>query len=271
MTNSSNVNNQTILNINEKKIKNFESAYKAITNKLIKNSMKNPKMRPAVLLTDKEIKKHKKELEYKQQYSEKNVHQRLYVSCTRKIRSDVERQEKDKIDREKTEASFMPKTNKSKFDSKRRSVNDFLSDMSNFSTRKNMKINEETRIKIITESRVNNSFFNNKGIRSRSPNYSMLTNLYEKGVKKQIQRSVSPESLLLIDRNIAPKINKVSRMLNRDKNVSEILYEDANTRKAKMAERRKSNYSSLNNSPTFNEKKNTSYMVSKVSKELENI
>jgi hypothetical protein len=82
---------------------------------------------------------------------------------------------------------------------------------------------------------------------------------------------VSPDTLLLIDKNIAPKINKISRMLNRDKNVSEILYDDANTRRVKMTERRKSNYSSINNSPTFNEKKNTSYMISKVSKELENI
>jgi hypothetical protein len=271
MTSSSHVDNKTVLNINEKKIKNFDSAYKAITNKLIKNSMKNPKMRPAVLLTDREIKKHKKELEFKQQYSNNNVHQRLYVSCTRKIRSDVEKQEKEKTDRDKNEESFMPKTNKSKFDSKRRSVNDFLIDMSNFSTRKNMKINEGARIKIITEGKVNNSFFNKKGVRSRSPNYSMIKNLYDKGVKKQIQRSVSPDSLLLIDRNVAPKINKISRMLNRDKNVSEILYDDANTRRVKMNERRKSNYSTLNNSPAFNEKKNTSYMVSKVSKELENI
>lgn len=259
------------MNINEKKYKNFDTAYKAITNKLIKNSMNNTLMRPAVLLTDHEIEKHRKELEYRQRKDNgKSVYERLYTSNTRKVKDYIQHLEQDKLEKQQKEERFIPKTNKSKFDSKRRSVNDFLDDMRKFSTRKDMKIEEEARQKYIIETKMVNSYFDKKGNRSRSPDLSKINNLYNNGVKKQLQRSISPQSIPQ-DRNVGPKINKISRKLHRNMNVSEILYDDANKRRLKMSERRKSNYSSINSSSVFNEKKNTSYMVSKISKELENV
>lgn len=121
------------------------------------------------------------------------------------------------------------------------------------------------------ESKIVNSFFEGKKGRSRSPNFSKINQLYNQGVQKQLKRSISPESSKL-NRSVIPKINKRSHLMVRDQNVSEILYTDAVSRKNRLMERRKSSSRRQNKSPqTSNERNNTNYLVSKISKEMQSI
>ena len=179
----------------------------------------------------------------------------------------VLKQQQQRIEEQVKEYSFQPKTNRNKFSDRRRSMQDFITDMEAFSKRKNSKIVEEQQKKKQEESKLNNSFFRARA--SRSPDFTKLNQLYDKGVKKQLMRSVSPEEQT-IDKGAVPKINKKSQKLVRAGNISQILYEDALTRKQKMQHVRNSSFTNVCKSArSSNERVNTKYLVSKLTKELE--
>ena len=205
-----------------------------MSKKLIQNSMNNDYNRPVLLLTNKEIMNHKKDLEYRSnKKNNKSVYDRLYNTSTKNISKFVEQQESQRREKEELETKFIPKTNKnSKFGSRRRSMNDFFNDMKNFNRKKEFKIREKYLRKAVEEERSLNSYFTNKAKskRARSPNLTTINNLYDRGVKKQLQRSASPENKP-VNRSIIPKINKRSHLMVRDKDVSDILYNDASARK----------------------------------------
>lgn len=264
--------------IDETKYKSFKNAYKAMSKKLIENSIQNNFNVPAILLTDKGINNYKKEIKSKVNRSDlgekgeqKSVYERLYNTNIKKISKYVELQEMNRKEKEILETSFKPKTNSSKFGSRRRSQNDFINDMTKFNRNKEFKIRNQLAKRALEEDKIVNSYFSAKKNRSKSPDLSKINNLYNRGVRKQLQRSISPESKP-INRSIIPKINKKSHLMVRDQNVSVILYNDAEKRSNKMKERRKSSFNQSNKSHTSsNERSNANYLVNKISREMQAI
>lgn len=212
-----------------------------------------------------------KRKDYREKGENKSVYDRLYNTNTKKISKFVEDQELKRKEKEIIQTSFKPKTNTSKFGSRRRSLNDFINDIKKFNRNKESKIRNEAMKKALAEDKIVNSYFTAKKNRSKSPNLKTINSLYDRGVRKQMQRSISPESRP-IDRSKIPKINKRSHLMIRDQNVSELLYNEAEKRSNKLIERRKSNFNQSNKSHTgSNEINNTNYLVNKISREIQSI
>jgi len=249
--------------------KNFNIAYSTLSKKLIKNSMVKDKY-PSLLLTNREIKNMKRNEKLQKSKQNKTVYDRLYQTNTKKVSDYSVKLEKQRVEKELQDESFRPRINSSKFDSRRRSMKDFIEDMNHFSHKKESKIMEELRRKQRNESQLTNSFF--KHSCSRSPDFTKLNNLYDKGVKKQRMRSISPEKDSTVEMTAMPKINKKSKLLKRDMEVSEILYNDAQKRQQKMDSKRSVSQKKVApKKSTSNDRANTSYLVSKISRDIEKI
>ncbi|CAI2378801.1 unnamed protein product [Moneuplotes crassus] len=261
--------------IDETKHKDFSLAYKAISKQLIENSINHDASAPSLLLTNREIKNYKQRLmakaAAKKNDQSKTVYERLYNTNIRKVSKYVEDQAKEIEEREKMQTYFKPKTNRSKFGTRRRSHNDFINDINTFKRRKDFQIQHKAMRQEMEESKIVNSFFQGKKDRSKSPDYDKINHLYKQGVQKQLQRSISPKSSKL-SRSIVPRINKRSQLIVRDQNVSDILYTDAQSRQDCLLQRRRSSMRKENNSPPVsNERNTTNHLISKISRELQGI
>ena len=119
-----------------------------------------------------------------------SVHERLYRSNIGNISEFIIQEVDMKTMQEEKELKFIPKTNKSRLHSKRRSMQDFLNDMKVFSDKQVKKVQNIAHKQKEIEDKEINKFF--KSTRSRSPNYDKIDKLYKHGVEKQRLRSKSP-------------------------------------------------------------------------------
>lgn len=253
--------------IDESRYKNFNDAYRAMSTKLIQNSITNTSQKPALLLTNRDIAHSRKMSRMNDEASNIKVHERLYRSNIKNVSEKTMSQIDNKISQEKKECKFHPETNQPRFGAKKRSINDFLTDMKLFSDRHANKVYQQMQKKKEDEDESINLYF--KSNRSKSPNYEKLNSLYQRGVKKQVMRSKSPENSYNSQSN-HPQINKSSHELIRNCNVSEILYNDAVRRNKQLRLNRSMADIKLSTSQSSNKNKNNNnYIVSKVAKELE--
>ena len=134
---------------------------------------------------------------------------------------------REKFEKEEL-ASFYPQTNVSITSYKRRSMNEFIQDMDNFNQAKKSKIYDMIQQKRIEEEKSLNSYFRERW--SKSPDFVTIDRLYKNGKQRQLKRSMSPPTWE-IAKLTNPRINKRSKLMNREGNVSQILYNDAILRK----------------------------------------
>ena len=219
--------NSSIYYQSDKKYTKFESIYKAIASKLnLNNFSSNTSISSnlANINATQRNTKCNKDLD-----NTMSVYDRLYTSNTKNTKEYVIQLNREKLDKE-DQASFYPQTNVSITSQKRRSMNEFIRDMDNFNQAKKSKIFELIQQKKIEEDKSLNSYFRDRS--SRSPDFSTINKLYETGRQKQLQRSMSP-NIWEVSKLASPAINKRSKQLSREGNVSDILYNDALARRNK--------------------------------------